>query len=133
MDNRELLQAFYREMECQIKTGKSSLAPLLHSEFELHMPQTVASSPVTGVAGLTDFLDRDVCDVYDVQSLQFSFSYVMADADYAHTLYSLSAVTRIGRDYRNDYLATLQIDRGLIRQCWEFFDTAYLYRQAYEG
>ena len=60
---------------------------------------------------------------------RWDIHHVVADDDVAFVHASLSAITRSGNTYENDYVFVFHFRDGLIDTVWEHLDTAYAYER----
>ena len=124
--NREtVLQHFDAKIRLDGKVLAEQMTPDVtwwapRSTDRLGMPR-----PMNGRDAVIEMLTS--VPLYQPESRRWNIHHVVADDDTAVVHASLSALTRSGVPYENDYAFVFQFREGLIDAVWEHLDTAYAY------
>jgi ketosteroid isomerase-like protein len=130
--NRQtVLQHFEAKIRLDGKMLAAQMAPDVmwwapRSSARLGMPR-----PMNGRDAVIEMLTS--VPLYQPDTRRWTIHDVVADDDRAVVHASLSAMTRSGVSYENDYAFVFHFRDGLIRAVWEHLDTAYAYERFAEG
>lgn len=127
-DNKALIQSFQSSLEQKFRGADIDLAPFFHPEAVWHIPQSSPSvSDCVGRAQVLQLFSGVVSDYYQPDTMSFEYHHFTAEDDRVSMLFTLSAITAKGDDYRNLYHSLFRILDGKIIEVWESLDTAYLF------
>lgn len=131
--NKNTLKQFQTALECRLAGKDAELAPFLHNDATWHFPLSTAGAASSnlheGKNAVLGMFESETALFYQPETIRFHYHAFTAEDDRVHMHYSLTAKTVAGEDYQNDYQSLFRFESGLIREVWEYFDTAWLYQQ----
>ncbi|MCX2982223.1 nuclear transport factor 2 family protein [Halieaceae bacterium IMCC14734] len=127
-ENKSLIKSFQSSLERKFKGEEVDLEPFFTQDVVWHIPQSnVSVATCVGREQVLALFSGVVSDYYQPQTLRFDYQAFTAEGDRVSMLFTLSAITARGDEYKNQYHSLFRLEAGRIAETWEVFDTAYLY------
>lgn len=126
MDNKTRVERFQTDLEQHFAGNKVDLSEHFTEQAQWHLPQSTATPLLSGREAVMAMFMQGVSSYYKPETMQFKHLHRLADGDFVHSHFSLSAKTATGQDYHNHYQSLFRLEDGRIAEVWEYFDTAYL-------
>ncbi len=127
-ENKDLIKSVQAALEQNLRGEEVDLSVYFHPDASWHIPQSSPSvSDRYGRDDVLELFSGDVGDYYKTETMQFDYHYFTADEDRVSMLFTLTAITAKGDEYKNLYHTLFRIKDGQIFETWEIMDTAYLF------
>jgi len=130
INNKDTIKHFFTAVAAGVRGEIVDIAAFLTDDVTWHLPQSTAQMGKAfydGKADVMTMFSGAVAQFYQPESMQFTYHSFIADGDFAHCHFSLSAITSTGKPYLNQYQSLFRLHDGKIAEVWEYFDTAYLF------
>ena len=120
-DTRRLIEEYY----ATLPTGdRAKLASLLAEDVEWYPPESAPLPPVKGREAVTAELGGDTPKrIFQMRTFRLTVHKMIADGDTAVVQQAISATTRDGKQYDNEYCWVYTCRDGRIAQMMEYADT----------
>ena len=120
-ETRALIKTYYETLS----TGKrDKLASLLTEDVIWNPPESAPIEPIKGRDAVTAELGGDTPRrIFDMKTFRLTVRRILADGDTAVVQHSISAKTREGEQYDNEYCWVYQCRDGKIAKIEEYVDT----------
>jgi len=125
-------EAIVREhFDAKLRRDTETLTQQMTDDAVWWVPRSAARlgrpRPLVGRESIVEMLTS--LPLFRPEGRRWHIHHVVADDDVAIAHASLSATTRSGNPYENDYVFVFHFRGGLIDTVWEHLDTAYAYER----
>ena len=120
-ETRKLVETYYETLP----TGnRAKLASLLSEDVEWYPPESAPLEPIKGRKAVAQALGGDTPkEIFDMKTFRLRIHRILADGDIAVVQHSISAKTRAGDQYDNEYCWVYHCRAGEIAKIEEYADT----------
>ena len=135
--NKEIVVQFQIQVGKKLKGEAIDLTDYFTEDAQWHLPLSLDKlsngSEKIGREAVLSLFDGTVAQFYKPESMAFEFHSMLADKNYVHMHFSLSAETMHGKPYKNRYQTLFKLVDGKISEVWEYFDSGIVLALFAEG
>ena len=130
MNNKDIVMQFQMAAG-KLLQGKAAEPELYLAEnVQWHLPDSLdklaGGAHRKGHDEVIDLVTHTVKRFYKPETMQFEFLSMIADDDFVHMHFALSAETPQGKAYSSHYQTLFRLKDGKIAEVWEYFDSGRL-------